>query len=561
MTCLTSRARTPGLLAASLLALLGAGAVPQTAPLVPAPGKDRTAVLLAINDVYRIEGLREGEIGGLARVRTLRKELEREAPDLLMLHGGDFLFPSFASRMYRGEQMISVMNDLDGDPSAFDPRMFVTFGNHEFDQRRLGDAPLVAARIEQSQFRWLGGNITFAKGPDGKPLVASKNLARTALVESGGIRIGIFGLTLPMTNVEYVADFAGPQAAARALIAELRAQKAEVIVALTHLEASQDRRLLETLGDDGPDVIIGGHEHEPVRFQVRGRWVLKADAGARSATIVRLTRKADGSLVVKPELRPLERDSPRPDPQVQSRVDEWQSRHEREFCAAAKAGPDCLREVYGHTRTELEAEETKIRSRETSVGDFVADRMLEAFKSCGAQVAFVNSGTLRINGDLPKDYAITRRQIEELFAYKTPLYLLKLDGATLGKVADQSLRGWPGNGSWLQIAGFAFRHDTVNRSASGLTWIRSGPIRAMTPGEEVLAVATDYLINPDIGDQDGYSMLSRSQVVSECKANGADLKEIVIRDLKAAEPDGIAPRVEGRICQGAPGAPCLAVAR
>lgn len=560
MTRPTARTRIPGVLAASLVALLGGGALRPTAPPSPAPGKDRTAVLLAINDVYRIEGLREGATGGLPRVRALRKELEREAPDLLMLHGGDFLFPSFASRMYRGEQMVAVLNALDGDPAAFDPRMFATFGNHEFDQRRLGDAPLLTARIEQSQFRWLGGNITFAKGPDGQPLVASKNLSRTAMVESGGIRIGIFGLTIPMTNVEYVADFAGPQAAARGLIAELRAQKAEVIVALTHLEAAEDRRLLEALGDDGPDVIIGGHEHEPVRFQVHGRWVLKADAGARSATIVRLTKKADGSVVAKPELRPLEGDSPRPDPPVQALVDDWQSRHEREFCAAAKAGPDCLREVYGHTRTELEAEETKIRSRETSVGDFVADRMLEAFKSCGAQVAFVNSGTLRINGDLPGDSAITRRNVEELFAYKTPLYLLKLDGATLGKVADQSVRGWPGNGSWLQVAGFAFRHDTVNRSASGLTWIRSAPIRAIMPGEQVLAVATDYLINPDIGDQDGYSMLSRSQVVGECKANGVDLKELVIRDLKAAEPDGIAPRFEGRICQGASGAPCLALA-
>jgi len=561
MTRLTSHTRTLVLLAAALVALLGGGAVRQTAPPLPAPGKDRTAVLLAINDVYRIEGLREGEIGGLARVRTLRKELEREAPDLLLLHGGDFLFPSFASRMYRGEQMISVLNDLDGDPSAFDPRMFVTFGNHEFDQRRLGDAPLLAARIEQSQFRWLGGNITFANGPDGKPLVASKNLARTAIVESGGIRIGIFGLTIPMTNVAYVADFAGEQATARELIAELRAQKAEVIVALTHLDASADRRLLESLGEAGPDIVIGGHEHEPVKIQVGGRWVLKADAGARTATIVHLTKKADGSVVVRSELRPLGGESPGKDPQVQSLVDEWQSRQQREFCASVKAGPDCLVERYGHTRTELEAEETKIRGRETSLGDWVADRMLAAFRPCGAQVAFTNSGGLRINGDLPAGGAIIRRHLEELIAYKTPLFLLKVDGATLMKVADQSVRGWPGSGSWLQVAGFAFRHDTANRSASSLTWLGGGGARPVAPGEAVLAVTADYLINSDIGDQDGYLMLNRSQVVKECAVNGTELKDLLIRDIKAAEPDGIAPRVEGRICQGAPGAPCLALPR
>ena len=555
------RARVLAVLAASIAALVGAGAAPQSPAGPPPAGKDRTAVLLAINDVYRIEGLQEGKIGGLARVRALRKELEREAPDLLMLHGGDFLFPSFASRMYRGAQMIAALNDLDGDPAAFDPRMFVTLGNHEFDQRRLADSRILSDRIEESQFRWLGGNITFVKGPDGRPLVASKNLARTAIVETGGIRIGLFGLTIPTLGVEYIADFAGEQAAARELIAQLRAQKAEVIIALTHLNASDDRRLIEALGDEGPDLVIGGHEHEPVRIEVKGRWILKADAGARTATIVRLTRKADGSVAVKSELRPLAGESPRPDPQVQSLVNEWLGRQQREFCAAAKAAPDCLLERYGHATTELEAEETKIRGRETSLGNWVADRMLEAFRPCGAQVAFMNSGGLRINGDLAAGSDIMRRHVEELFAYPTPLYLLKIDGATLLKVAEQSVRGWPGSGTWLQIAGFAFRHDTAHRSASGLAWLGAGKARAVAPGEPVLAVTADYLINPDIGDQDGYQMLNRGQVVAGCAANGVDLKTLVIRDIRAAEPAGIAPKVEGRICQGAPGAPCLALDR
>jgi len=555
------RVPIPGLLAALVVAALGTAAVPQAAAPAAGAGRDRTAVLIAINDVYRVEGLQEGTIGGLPRVRALRRELEREAPDLLMLHGGDFLFPSFASRMYRGAQMVSVLNALDGDTSAFDPRMFVTLGNHEFDQRRLSESSILKDRIEESQFAWLAGNITFAKGPDGQPLVASKNLSRTAVVESGGIRIGLYGLTIPTAGVEYVADFAGAQAASRELIAALRAQKAEVIVALTHLNASEDRRLMEALGDEGPDLVIGGHEHEPVRMQVRGRWILKADAGARTATVVRLTRKADGSVVVTSELRPLGGDSPAPDPQVQALVDDWLSRQQKEFCAAAKAGPDCLLERYGHSRTELVAEETRIRGRETSLGNWVADRMVEAFRSCGARVAFMNSGGLRINGDLPAGGTIIRRHLEELIAYKTPLYLLKLEGATLIKVAEQSVRGWPGSGTWLQVAGFAFRHDTAQRSASSLTWLGSGPPRPVAPGDEVLAVAPDYLINPDIGDQDGYLMLNRGQVVRECAVNGTELKDLLIRDIKAAEPAGIAPRVEGRICQGEAGAPCLAVTR
>ena len=145
-------------------------------------------------------------------------------------------------------------------------------------------------------------------------------------------------------------------ATARALTAELRAQKAEIVIALTHLNAMDDRRVLEALGAEGPDIVIGGHEHESVKMQVGGRWILKADAGAVTATVVRLTMKADGSLVVKSELRSLEGQSPRPDPLAQAVVDEFESRQEREFCASVKAGPKCLKEVYGKTKTDLVAE-------------------------------------------------------------------------------------------------------------------------------------------------------------------------------------------------------------
>ena len=163
-------------LAAALLALPLLTACASSHPGGPSQARERTAVLLSINDVYRIEGVEGGKAGGLSRVRALREELEREYPDLLMLHAGDLLFPSFASRMYKGEQMVAVLNDLDGDPQADDPRMFVTFGNHEFEKLKLADAGVLAARVKESQFHWLGGNVVFKKGADGEPLVGGGEL-------------------------------------------------------------------------------------------------------------------------------------------------------------------------------------------------------------------------------------------------------------------------------------------------------------------------------------------------------------------------------------------------
>jgi 2',3'-cyclic-nucleotide 2'-phosphodiesterase (5'-nucleotidase family) len=417
-------------------------------------------------------------------------------------------------------------------------------------------------RIEESQFLWLGGNLSFKAGADGKPLVDSPHLARTALVESGGIAIGIFGLTIPTDGVQY-AEFAGPVATAKELTASLRAQGAEVVVGLTHLNAADDRELLETLGDDGPDLIVGGHDHEKMVIQVGRRLVLKADADARTASVIRLNLDRNGRLDVAHDFRTLSGVDPKPDPDTLSLVGDWQAKHEQEFCAKANASPGCLGELYGSTRTLLEAEETKIRRQETSLGDWVADLMKKEMEPCGAQVAFINSGSLRLNQDLPAGTRITRRHVEELFGYETPLRLIRIDGATLQKVAEQSLRAWPGSGSWLQISGFAWIHDTQGQTATGLTLLTPQGPRPVRPDEEILAAVDDYLVNPEIGDQDGYVMLQPSQIVGSCAADGRDLKTAVETALRAAQPQGIAPRAEGRICQpGAPGAPraCLAQA-
>jgi 2',3'-cyclic-nucleotide 2'-phosphodiesterase (5'-nucleotidase family) len=225
----------------------------------PAPvSAARTAVLLAINDVDRIEGVERGEVGGMSRLRALRTELERDHPDLLLLHAGDLLFPSLLSRTFNGEQMVDVLNGLDGDRAAFDERMFVVFGNHEFERDTLEDAPLLDGHVEESQFRWVNGNVVFVAGQDGQPVVAGNNLARTWLVESGGIRVGIFGLTVDSKQPKYASAFLDPMATARELSAALRAQGAEVVVALTHLNAVDDRRILRTTTTPWPATSTGG---------------------------------------------------------------------------------------------------------------------------------------------------------------------------------------------------------------------------------------------------------------------------------------------------------------
>jgi 2',3'-cyclic-nucleotide 2'-phosphodiesterase (5'-nucleotidase family) len=195
----------------------------------------------------------------------------------------------------------------------------------------------------------------------------------------------------------------------------------------------------------------------------------------------------------------------------------------------------------------LEAEEITIRGSETNLGDWIADRMVEAFASCGAQAAFINSGSLRLNQDVPAG-PITRRTLEELFAYPAPLYLLRLKGSVLQEVAAHAIAGWPGSGNWLQISGFAFVHDTEKGLVSDVEIVTLDGRRPVNPDEEILVVTNQYLFDPS-GDRDGFTMLDPSLVVEGCAVNGKDLKsEIVVPALQAAA-GGIEPRADGRIRQ------------
>lgn len=516
---------------------------------------ERNFTLLTTNDIYRPDGLPEEGLGGIARLRALRAELEAQDEDVLVLHAGDLLYPSLLSRIYKGEQMIDLFNQLDGDPSAMDERLWVAFGNHEFDESDLEDAPGLDARIDQSQFHWLETNFQFKTGTDGQPLVGGPNVHEHAIVEVGGVKVGLFGVTIDSKVPDYVESFQDPIEAAREACAALRSAGAEVIVGVTHLDMAEDLSLLETLGAAGPDLIIGGHDHARQSGERGGRWVYKADADALTANVIVVSLDSAGLVDVAHRYAALGPEAPTPDPVVAARAADWVNRFDAQYCADRLSLPaDCMNQVLGRTTVRLVAEETRIRRYETNLGAWVADQMLAAFADQGAQVAFVNAGGLRLNHDLGAGATLTRRHLEELIAYPTALKLVRIDGATLAAVTGRAVQEWTGGGHWLQIGGFAYVHDPATTSASGLTLLGPQGPRAIAPDETLLAVVPDFLLNPKYG-QDGYTMLSPASVIAE----GPDLKAVLTAALARAEPAGISPAIEGRICNNAEPGPCLAL--
>lgn len=372
-------------------------AVVETAPA------EREFHLIAINDIYNIEGIDGRKSGGMARLRTLRDHMTTNDGQPLLLHAGDFLFPSSMSSQFKGRQMIDVMNSLDGAQTEFDERFFVVFGNHEFDKGRMKDGPMLSDRINESGFYWLGTNIDFHAVVQSDKPGFQKALINNKITTINGIKVGIFGLTTNISIPEYAKIDENYVEIARQQVADLRARGAEVVLAVTHLKMSEDVDLLEQLGDAGPDAIFGGHEHNRQANCAKGRCVVKADADLRSAAVAKVKVAADGKVSVDHHFVVLNDTTIASDVAVERQTNQWLSLYQNQYCSSNKLPRGCLTEVFGKTDVELIGEELEIRRFETNLGAYVADQMIRAFDNVElpggrkVQAALINAGSLRLN--------------------------------------------------------------------------------------------------------------------------------------------------------------------
>ena len=111
------------------------------------PACNVKVTLLQVNDVYQFVPVDQGRNGGLARILTLKKSIEKENPNTLFLLAGDTISPSVESITLQGAQMIEAWNAVELD--------YATFGNHEFD---FGPSVLMD-RIKESRFKWIAANV------------------------------------------------------------------------------------------------------------------------------------------------------------------------------------------------------------------------------------------------------------------------------------------------------------------------------------------------------------------------------------------------------------------
>ena len=491
-------------LAPSILIFLGLLIFLSSSFADPFPSKK--LIIFQTNDVYRIRAVDGGRRGGLARVAALVAEERRRGSDVLYLHAGDLLFPSFMSRHFQGRQMIEAMNQAGLD--------MATFGNHEFDDP---DPKVLLSRISESRFSWVSSNVLDAR--TGKPFGGVRPYL---LREVGSARVGIFGLTLAERSQAYVR-YLDPLVAAEKTIQALRREGVSFLIALTHLSMEEDRALARHYPEI--DLIAGGHDHDHRISFVGGTLIAKADSDARTLirVVVENPGSPDRSLTAK--VIPLTQDLPE-DSRVRATVERWTERLQD------RLGPEI---PLSRSRVTLQGLEQIVRFEESNLGNLVADALRE---ETGADLAFLNAGGIRIDENVPPG-VLTDRFAHGTFLFDDRVVLLKVSGANIKEALEDGVAR-RGTGGFLQVSGVRLTYDPKRPPGSRLLSLIVGGTE-IVPDRLYRLATTDFLAKGG----DGHRSLAGAEAVP--LPESLSPRDLFVQYLKK-RPE-VSPRVDGRIKQ------------
>ncbi|MEO7908942.1 MAG: 5'-nucleotidase C-terminal domain-containing protein, partial [Roseiflexaceae bacterium] len=474
--------------------------------------------------------------GGVARRKTLIDAIRDQGGNQVLLDAGDVFQGTLWFTQYLGQADLEFYNAMGYEA--------MTIGNHEFDK---GQQPL-ADYIKRANFPVLSANIT----ADASTAIAG--LFKPWIIkEIDGQKIGIFGLTTEETPVLSSpgagVTFTNYIEAARKAVAELKAQGVNKIIALTHVGITFDRELAKQV--DGIQVIIGGHSHTPMGPQIKpadtnrpypeviaspsGKPVIMATDWEWGRWLGDLTVgfDANGDITSVVAAQPTE---------VLPSIEENQGFADRITVLAAPLA--ALRtQVVGETSVPLNGARADARTKETNLGNLIADAMLEKTRAAGAQVALMNGGSIRTSIDAGQ---ITLGELLEVQPFGNTITLVTITGDQLRVALENGVSQLETvAGRFAQVAGIRYSFDASKPVGSRVTGVTIADGSSYTPikADTTYRVVTNNFM---LTGGDGYSVL---QAGTNKIDTGLIDVDVTAEYVRAHSP--ISPAVEGRILVGA----------
>jgi len=398
--------------------------------------------------------------GGSGAARLARAVKDRKGAGNLVLFGGDAIQGTAFSTLFKGEESFSVLNEFVD---------VATIGNHEFDY----GIDNLKQRLAEAKFDVVCANVL---DEDGEKFISQAYVVR----EVKGVRVAIFGLvtetTAYTTSPKNVASltFINPVAAAKDLVPKLRAEeKADVVIALTHMGSDEDVKLAKEVTDI--DLIVGGHSHTALTngIKIGKTQIVQAGYYGKYLGIAKLeidsgTKKVTGTSA---RLIPMTQDLPK-DEVVEAKVAEYNK----------KLG-DAVQEVIAHATVRLEGEKSKVRNEETNLGNLICDITRDIAK---ADLAMVNGGGIR---DSIEAGDIRVNDFINVIPFDNVIVVVDLPGSAIAKLLDRSAAKEPQTGNFLHVSGGS--GYTITRDGKAVNIMLAGA--PIDPGRTYRVATSDFL--------------------------------------------------------------------
>ncbi len=469
--------------------------------------------ILQMNDVYEISPTASDNIGGLARVATIRQELLRKNPNTFTVLAGDFISPSvtgtlkFEGKRIGGKQMVETLNTVGLD--------WVVFGNHEFDYDDLAD---LQARLDESTFTWFGANARLKgttwtqqffknKAGGGTDICPDNKVISIKDADGTTLNLGLFGVLINTGRKPWV-EYSDYLEAAKKNFAELK-PKCDVVLALTHLAIEDDKKLAAML----PEIplIMGGHEHDNMRVPVGPSVITKADANAKTVYIHTIRYdKAKKTCTVKSELRKVNA-SIGDEPATAAVIAKWEKIKNESLSSSGFNATAVVTKL----DKPLDCRETVVRGGQAPVGGMITEAMLSVSRT-KPECTMLNSGSIRVDDVLSG--ILTELDIVRMLPFGGGISEVEMKGSLLRKTLETGLSN-KGGGGYLQTNG------AMQDAATGQWKIGAN---ALDDNKLYRVSLPDFLLT---GNEANMGFLKAS-IGADGKSNNPDIPKITKPDPK-----------------------------
>ncbi|KAI1129048.1 Metallo-dependent phosphatase-like protein [Nemania abortiva] len=404
--------------------------------------------ILHYNDVYHVDASSSEPVGGAARFMNLVQhyregEQFKGQSELLTFFSGDAFNPSLESSVTKGDHMIPLLNQIGTDAAAL--------GNHDLDFGVLKFRHLAS----KCSFPWLIANVLDPALGEGVPI---GNCKKTLMItSSNGIKIGLIGLgerewLATINSLPPNLIYKSASETAKELVPQLRAEGAEIIIAITHQREPNDNKLAEQT-DGIIDIILGGHDHYYSHSLIKGTHVLRSGTDFKQLSYVEARRKPDGS--GRWDIDITRRD-------VTSEIPEHKPTAElvEKSTASLKTA---LQKPIGYTVAPLDARFRTVRMEESNIANFVCDIMRHHYSG---DCAIMASGTVRGDQIYPPG-PILLKDIMSCFPFEDPVVVIRVQGQAIWDALENGLSQYPAlEGRFPQVSNVKFEFDARKPSGS-----------------------------------------------------------------------------------------------